>query len=246
MLPMLITRAGSSRVAAASSSGKNARVRKNGVFRFRSTTLSQAAAGNSASGAPQVAPALLTSTFRACSRSATSLASRRHSASVDRSAGMAVTGPYWLSSASAAAQPSALRELMYTRAPASSRPRAIMSPIPRVPPVTTAVFPDRSNKSMTAKTTGAVASGSCALKWLAFEPPGRDGTAAHREGKVSGRAAQHRARAMRPAEVAGLKTTTIDNDVEVGVAATLSEVIEDNPDGLVRRAARHAQWHGHV
>src|ERR1700750_177921 len=37
---------------------------------------------------------------------------------------------------------------MYTRAPASSNPRAIMSPIPRLPPVTTAVFPDRSNKSM--------------------------------------------------------------------------------------------------
>ena len=48
----------------------------------------------------------------------------------------------------AVAQASALRELMYTRAPASSRPRAIMSPIPRLPPVTTAVFPDRSNKSM--------------------------------------------------------------------------------------------------
>jgi len=28
---------------------------------------------------------------------------------------------------------SLLRELMYTRAPASSRPRAIMSPMPRVP-----------------------------------------------------------------------------------------------------------------
>ncbi len=28
-----------------------------------------------------------------------------------------------------------------------------MSPMPRVPPVTTAVFPDRSNKFMTAKAT---------------------------------------------------------------------------------------------
>src|SRR5690349_1044544 len=39
---------------------------------------------------------------------------------------------------------------MYTRAPACSRPRAIMSPMPRLPPVTTAVFPDRSNRSMAA------------------------------------------------------------------------------------------------
>src|SRR6516162_3742018 len=150
MLPMLMTRAGSSGVPAASSSGKNARVRKKGAFRSRSTTLSQAAAGNSSSGAPQVAPALLTSTFTAGSRWPTSPASRRHSASVDRSAGMATICPYWVSSRSAAAQASALRELMYTRAPASSSPRAIISPIPRLPPVTTAVFPDGSNKSMIA------------------------------------------------------------------------------------------------
>ncbi len=111
MLPILITRAGSSRVPAASSKGRKARVRKNGAFKLRSTTFSQAAAGNSASGAPQVAPALLTSTCSACSRSATSPARRRHSASVDRSAGIAVTIPYRLSSCSAAAHASALREL---------------------------------------------------------------------------------------------------------------------------------------
>src|SRR5215470_705723 len=148
MLPMLMTRAGSSGVPAASSSGKNARVKKNGAFRLRSTTLSQAAAGNSSIGAPQVAPALLASMFKAGSRWPISPARRRHSASVDRSAGMAMIFPYRVSSRSAAAQASALRELMYTRAPASSSPRAIISPIPRLPPVTTAVFPDRSNKSM--------------------------------------------------------------------------------------------------
>src|SRR5579871_1791885 len=150
MLPMLMIRAGSSSVPAASSSGRNALVRKNGVFRLRSTTLSQAAAGYSASGAPQVAPALLTRTLTARSRSPTSAASRRHSRSADRSAGMAWTAPYADSSFAASAQASALRELMYTRAPACSRPRAIMSPMPRLPPVTTAVFPDRSNRSMAA------------------------------------------------------------------------------------------------
>src|SRR6266853_2106761 len=148
MLPILMTRAGSSSVPAASSSGRKARVRKNGDFRLRSTTLSQAAAGNPSSVAPQVAPALLTSTFRDFSRSPTCSARARHSCSVDRSAGSAVTVPYWLSSCCAAAQASALRELMYTRAPASSRPRAIMSPIPRLPPVTTAALPDRSNRFM--------------------------------------------------------------------------------------------------
>jgi hypothetical protein len=75
-------------------------------------------------------------------------ASRRYSASADRSAGMATIFPYRVSSRSAAAHASALRELMYTRAPASSSPRAIISPIPRLPPVTTAVFPDRPDKSM--------------------------------------------------------------------------------------------------
>ena len=40
--------------------GSSARVRKNGDFTLRSSTLSHASAGNSASGAPHVAPALFT------------------------------------------------------------------------------------------------------------------------------------------------------------------------------------------
>jgi hypothetical protein len=43
--PTLITRAGSSAVAAASSSGSSTRVRKNGALRLRSSSLSQADAG---------------------------------------------------------------------------------------------------------------------------------------------------------------------------------------------------------
>jgi hypothetical protein len=112
ILPTLITRAGSSAVPAASSSGKNARVRKNGVLRFRSSTLSQAEAGKEASGAPQLAPALLT---RMCTRSSnrpTSAASRAHSSSRARSAGTDSTTPYRDSSATAACPASALRELM--------------------------------------------------------------------------------------------------------------------------------------
>ncbi|ALE77835.1 hypothetical protein WY02_04565 [Pseudonocardia sp. AL041005-10] len=105
MLPMLITRAGSSADPAASSSGRNARVRKNGAFRLRSSTLSQACAGNSSSGAPQVAPALLTSRCTRSSRSPTSAASRTHSSSDERSAAMPVP-PI---SAAVSAQASALR-----------------------------------------------------------------------------------------------------------------------------------------
>ena len=88
MLPTLTMRAGSSAVAASSSSGRKARVRKNGDLRFRSSTLSQADSGNVASGSPQVAPALLTRMCTSSSRSPTSAASRRHSSSRERSAGI--------------------------------------------------------------------------------------------------------------------------------------------------------------
>src|SRR5580700_8666373 len=156
MLPTLITRAGSSAVPAASSSGRNARVRKNGVLRFRSRTLSQAEAGNSASGAPQVAPALLTRMWTRSSDRPTSSASRRHSSSRDRSAGTDSATPYWDSSATAACPASARRELMYTEAPACSSPRAIIRPIPRPPPLMTATFPVRSNKSTRSSKAGSV------------------------------------------------------------------------------------------
>ena len=51
MLPTLMTRAGSPSAPAASSSGRKARVRKNGDLRLRSTTLSHADDGNSSSKA---------------------------------------------------------------------------------------------------------------------------------------------------------------------------------------------------
>jgi len=112
MLPTLITRAGSSAVPAASSNGRNARVRKNGVLRFRSTTLSQPEAGNSASGAAQLVPELLTRMWTRSSNRPTSAASRRHSSSRARSAGTDSATPYLDSSATAACPASALRELM--------------------------------------------------------------------------------------------------------------------------------------
>src|SRR3954452_10383965 len=147
MLPTLTTRAGSSSVPASSSSGRKARVRKNGALRFRSSTLSHAEAGNSASGAPHVAPALLTRMCSSSSCSPTSAASARQASSVDRSAWTKRTVPNAESSARACSPSSGLRALRYTRAPACSSPRAIISPMPRVPPVTTATLPVRSNSS---------------------------------------------------------------------------------------------------
>ena len=50
-------------------------------------------------------------------------------------------GPMSLSSAAVSSQASALRAVMYTSAPADTKPSAIMRPMPRLPPVTTAVLP---------------------------------------------------------------------------------------------------------
>ena len=66
--PTLITRAGSSWLAAFSNIGSSFCVRKNTPFTLVSITLSQPASGNSSIGAPQVAPALLmrTSSLSSC------------------------------------------------------------------------------------------------------------------------------------------------------------------------------------
>ena len=93
MLPTLTTRAGSSWVPASSSSGRKARVRKNGDLRLRSSTLSHADSGKDSSGSPHVAPALLTRMCSSSSRSPTTAASRRHSSSLERSAGTETTLP---------------------------------------------------------------------------------------------------------------------------------------------------------
>src|SRR5204863_3863921 len=78
----------------------------------------------------------------------TSLAKRSSPSWVERSAATDTHSPILLSSSSAAWTCSALRAVMYTRAtPASRNPRAIISPTPRDPPVTTAVLPLMENRS---------------------------------------------------------------------------------------------------
>ena len=77
----------------------------------------------------------------------TSAASRRHASSPDKSAGRATHSPTRDSSPATSSHTAAFRELTYTRAPPSTNPRAIINPIPRLPPVTTAVFPSTENRS---------------------------------------------------------------------------------------------------
>jgi hypothetical protein len=118
--PMLMTRAGSSGVPASSSNGTRNLVRWKTPLTLTARARSHAASSNCSSGAPQVAPALLTRMSRLDSRAATASASRRHSASVDRSAAMASHSPSFDSSAAAWSNTSALRDEMYTFAPAST------------------------------------------------------------------------------------------------------------------------------
>jgi hypothetical protein len=79
---------------------------------FRASTLSQASSGYSARGAPQLAPALLTSTCSSDSRSASAAASPSLPAWLERSAGSARQVPDLESSAATWLQASALREEM--------------------------------------------------------------------------------------------------------------------------------------
>src|SRR6476620_9919780 len=116
--PTLMTRAGSPSVAAASSNGRRNRVRWYGPFTLMLSTRSHAASSWSASGAPQVAPALLISTWRRSSRDAISSASRRHSASVDRSAGIPMHSPTADRRSATSATTSAFRDETYTFTPA--------------------------------------------------------------------------------------------------------------------------------
>ena len=55
--------------------------------------------------------------------------------------------PFLESSAATCSQTSALRDEMYTVAPASTKPSAIIRPMPRLPPVTSAVLPAMENRS---------------------------------------------------------------------------------------------------
>src|SRR5208283_1119964 len=94
--------------------------------------------------------ALLTRMSSSSKRSLVARASSAAPSGVEMSPGIAWQSPICASSVAAALTSSALREETITRAPACTRPRAIISPIPREPPVTSAVLPDTSNRSLIA------------------------------------------------------------------------------------------------
>ncbi len=113
---------------------------------FVPSTLPHASAGKSSIGAPHVAPALLKSRWTRSWRAAIAAAKAATPSGLETSAGIALHGPCAESSAAVASQVSALREEMITSAPARSRPSAIIRPMPRDPPVTTATLPLMSNR----------------------------------------------------------------------------------------------------
>ena len=147
MEPTLMTLLGSSAEPAASSSGRKNLVVWKTPCTLRLSTRSHEAVSCSSSGAPQVAPALLTSTSTRGCAAATAVANVRAPSSFERSATMPEHVPKAESSATAPSTASALREATTTVAPAATKPPAIIRPIPRVPPVTTMVFPSTENSS---------------------------------------------------------------------------------------------------
>src|SRR5271165_374005 len=147
---MLMTRAGSFGSAAARSAGSSAIVRSNTPCTFVRRTFSHPLGGNSSSGAPHPAPALLTRMSSSSKRSLVARASSAAPSGVEMSPGIAWQSPICASAAAAALTSSALREETITRAPACTRPRAIISPIPREPPVTSAVLGETSNRALIA------------------------------------------------------------------------------------------------
>src|SRR6266481_7378911 len=148
---MLITLAGLSAVAAARSGAASALVRKNGVLRLRFFYLSQPLSGNSSKSAPQAAPALLTRISSFGSRFLISVASISMPARLEMSIGSAMHSPPYsaVSSFAVASHGPALRAVMYTRgAPCARNPAAIILPMPREPPVTSATRPLSENRSL--------------------------------------------------------------------------------------------------
>jgi len=113
-----MTLAGSSAPAAALSARSNPVVRWKMPSTFVRMTRSQPESGNSSSGAPHVAPELLTRMCSVGMRARTSSASARAPSGVDRSAGIASHSPNARSSASAASRSPALRDAITTRTPA--------------------------------------------------------------------------------------------------------------------------------
>ena len=138
MEPTFTILEGSSAFPAASRNGRSCWVRKKGPLTLVSMTLSQPFSGKFSNGSPQATPALLISTSSLLSCSLNTSTNPLMPARLDRSAGIEAQVPPNCSCnrCAVASQASFLRELIYTLAPLARNPAAIISPIPREPPVT--------------------------------------------------------------------------------------------------------------
>ena len=112
-------------------------------FRFSSIMYSQSASACSSAGARFAVPAQLTRMSTVPWRATTVSTIRSTSAFFATSAASVVTSP---SRAGPAGLADADRLTATTRAPAAARCRTIASPMPLVPPVTTATRPERSSR----------------------------------------------------------------------------------------------------
>ena len=72
------------------------------------------------------------------------------------------------------------------------------------------------------------------LKRSAVKPSNPDSSPTHCECQVFGRSSKRLARTVYPVNIAGFYDPSADVDAEMLVNATLGEVIEYHPDGLVR------------
>ena len=133
--------------------GPNRWPSRNGAVRLTAMVRSQSAVLSSASGGRRLTPAQLTRMSGGPNAAAAASAARSTSGRSARSALTQPASPPAARSASAARPSlSASRATSTTLAPASASARAISSPIPELPPVTTATRPS-SEKSSAGKLT---------------------------------------------------------------------------------------------
>jgi hypothetical protein len=125
--------------------------RNTGPLRFTANDFSNASGVKAPSGCVSALAALLTTMSRRPKRVTVASTSARTGASSPRCVGTPIASPPRDSSCAAvSAHASGLRLATATRAPAATSPSATARPMPRVPPVTIATRPERSNSRRTA------------------------------------------------------------------------------------------------
>ncbi len=126
--------------------GPNRWPSRNGAVRLTASVRSHSSSVSSPSGGRRLTPAQLTRMSGSPKTAAASMAARQTSARSPRSAlTHPAWQPAWASSPATDASRAGSRATSTTRAPAWARADAIPSPIPELPPVTTAIRPLSEN-----------------------------------------------------------------------------------------------------